>query len=159
MNVQLDISFSFLLFQNSNISNTEGQTNINWFNMLGQFFFLIFLFALILFGAYYVTRWFGRFQYQNYQGSNIKVLESVVIGSQKMLQLIQVGNHIYLIGISKDHIAYLTEIEKEAIQIKKSSQIKFDSYLKQWIKKLDRDSQSKDISSGGENHDENKEKF
>ncbi|NLM14023.1 MAG: flagellar biosynthetic protein FliO [Epulopiscium sp.] len=160
MYIQMDSSFSFLLFQNSVTSNTGGQTNINWFNMLGQFFFLIFLFAAILFGAYCVTRWIGRFQYQRYQGGNIKILESVVIASQKMLQLIQVGNRIFLIGISKDNIVYLTEVEKEALQIKENikdpSYIKFDSYLKQWIKKFDKDSQSKDIRFGGEKQDEEK---
>ncbi|WP_341877198.1 flagellar biosynthetic protein FliO [Defluviitalea saccharophila] len=161
MNVQLDSSFSFLLFPNSIASNSGGQANINWFNMLGQFFFLIFLFASILYGAYYVTKWIGRFQYQRYQGGNIKVLESVGIGYQKMLQLIQVGDRIYLIGISKDNIVYLTEVEKEAIQnlkenIKDSPHIKFDSYLKHWIKKLGKDSESTDISSGGEKQDENK---
>lgn len=161
MDIKLNFCFSFLILQNNVTSDSGVQVNINWFNMLGQFFFLIVLFAIILVGAYYVTKWIGKFQNQRYQGNNIKVIESVAIAPQKMLQLIQVGKKLYLIGVSKDNIVFLSEIEKETIKnlntnLQDSSVIRFDSYLKQLINKLNKDSQSNDISSSGEIHDEEK---
>lgn len=158
---KLNAFLSFLLLQGNISSDSGRQVNTNWFKMLGQFFFLIIVFIFVLIAAYYVTKWMGKLQYQRYQGNNIKIIESVIIAPQKTLQLIEVGNKIHLIGLSKDNIIYLAEVEKDTIKnfeadIKDPSYIKFESYLKPWMDKLKKDSKSKDITSSGEIRDENK---
>lgn len=159
MSTQLNVILSLLLLQGEISSDSVGQVNTNWFKMLGQFFFLIILFAFILFGAYYVTKLIGRFQYQKYQGSNIKIIESIIIAPQKMLQLIRIGSKYYLIGVSKEHIVYLTEIEKEMILNSETtnanpSHISFESQLKRWMDIIKKDSKNKDARSSGADHDE-----
>ncbi|NLK20772.1 MAG: flagellar biosynthetic protein FliO [Epulopiscium sp.] len=134
--------------------------NINWFNMLGQFFFLIVLFMIILAAAYYVTRLLGRFQHQKYKTCNIKIIESIAIAPQKTLQLIKVGNKVYLIGITKDNIVYLSEIDGEIIHELELDDVgvlnpKFDKYLNLWLDKFKDKGKNKDTGSDGEVRDEN----
>ncbi|WP_058485167.1 flagellar biosynthetic protein FliO [Defluviitalea phaphyphila] len=154
----LNFAFGQITFLDS-----EMQINTNWFKMLGQFFFLIIIFILILILTYYVTKWIGKFQYKKYQGNNIKIIESITIAPQKTLQLIKVGNKIHLIGLSKDNITYLTEIDEDIIKnpilenhVNNVSDNKFEFYLKSWVQKLKKDSKIKDTTSTGEIHDENK---
>ena len=99
---------------------------------------LVFLFIGIVLGAYYVTKWISMAQFQKNQGKNIKVIESIGIGPQKILQLVQVGTQVFLIGITKDHITFMTEIDPSTIatsNIEAGQHASFQSYLSQWIQK------------------------
>lgn len=160
MNTMCNLLLSFLLLQGSASSDSGGQVNINWFKMLGQFFFLILLFALILFAAYYVTKLIANVQYQKFQSSNIKIIETVGISPQKSLQLVKVGNKIYLLAITKDNIIFISEIDENQIILSdnnhKQSDLKFDYILKNLIGKVKKPSQEKDSNFDGEILDEEK---
>lgn len=163
MNTQFNLCLSFLLLQGNTSSDSGGQVNINWFNMLGQFFFLVLLFAFVLFGAYYVTKCIGKIHYQSFQSKNIKVLESISIAPQKTLKLVKVGNTIYLLGITKENIVFLSEIDENHIIssdhfIKEKSDFKFDLILKDFINKFKNPSQEKGSSFDGEVQNEKKQK-
>jgi len=103
------------------------------------------MFSGIIISAYYVTKWIGGVQFQKNQGKNIKIIESIGIGPQKVLQLIQVGTQIFLIGITKEHIIFITEIDSTNIicsNQEEGANVSFQSYLKQWLDK--REDQKKD---------------
>lgn len=119
-----------------------GVQKANWFKtsivLLGQFFFLIIAFFLIILAAYYVAKWIGTLQYQKLSNGNIKVIESVAIAPGKLLQLIKVGQQIFLIAVTKETIVYLKEIDSNSIEIKineikKQDIIPFEEQLKKWM--------------------------
>ncbi|GMQ62763.1 flagellar biosynthetic protein FliO [Vallitalea maricola] len=84
-----------------------------------QVIVLLVLFILVLVGAYYVTRVFGRFQIKKGSSQNIHQLESISVGPQKFIQLIKIGDEYILIGITKDKITFLKEIDKDNIDLSK----------------------------------------
>lgn len=75
--------------------------------------FLIFIFVLAL--TYWTTRFAGSYKKQQMAGSNIQVMETVAISAGKYLQIIKVGNQYFLIGIAKDSITYLCELNDEEL--------------------------------------------
>ncbi|GEM_PF-720263 len=158
MNTIWNLYLPFLLLQGSASFDRGGQVNINWFKMIGQFFFLIVLFVVVLFAAYYVTKLIGTIQYQKYQGNNIKIIETVGISPQKSLQLVKVGNKFYLLAITKDNIVFISEIDEKEINISDNihqvPNLKFDSLFKDMIKNVRNSSRKKNSNIDGEILDE-----
>jgi flagellar biogenesis protein FliO len=75
---------------------------------------------------------------QKLSNGNIKVIESVAIAPGKLLQLIKVGQQIFLIAVTKETIVYLKEIDSNSIEIKineikKQDIIPFEEQLKKWM--------------------------
>ncbi len=74
---------------------------------------LIFIFVLVL--TYWTTRLAGNYKKQQMSGKNIQVMETVSISASKYLQIIKVGSKYFVIGVSKDTITYLCEINEEEL--------------------------------------------
>lgn len=109
-------------------------------NLFFKVIVLLFSFIVVVLGAYYVAKLTGTVQLQKNQGKNIKVLESVGIGPQKGLQLIQVGTQVFLIGVTKDQITFMTEVSPDAVvtpTMEAGEHFSFQSYLNQWMRKGD----------------------
>lgn len=80
---------------------------------------LIFIFVLVL--TYWTTRFAGNYKKQQMTGRNIQVMETVGISASKYLQIIKIGSKYFVIGISKDTITYLCEINGEELDFSNSS--------------------------------------
>ncbi|MCT4545398.1 MAG: flagellar biosynthetic protein FliO [Vallitalea sp.] len=91
------------------------QSQSNWW----QFIVLLILFILVLFGAYFSTKLFGKFQIKKGSSKNIHQLESISVGPQKFIQLIKIGEEFILIGVTKDKITFIKEIDKNNIDLNK----------------------------------------
>ncbi len=74
---------------------------------------LILIFVLVL--TYWTTRLAGNYKKQQMSGKNIQVMETVSISASKYLQIIKVGSKYFVIGVSKDTITYLCEINEEEL--------------------------------------------
>lgn len=74
---------------------------------------LIFIFVLVL--TYWTTRLAGNYKRQQMSGKNIQVMETVSISASKYLQIIKIGSKYFVIGVSKDTITYLCEINEEEL--------------------------------------------
>lgn len=82
-----------------------------------QFISVVFVFVLILVVAYFVTRWIvaqGQTQFGN---RNIRVVEGYRMGPNKTIQIVKVGNKFFVLGVGKDEISYLGEVEEEDLAI------------------------------------------
>lgn len=90
---------------------TQTSTIENLFQLLG----LMILFILILVAAYFASRLTGNSAVSNYKKRNIKIIETYKLGPNKFLQIIEVSGKYILIGVSKDNIEYLTELDKEQV--------------------------------------------
>lgn len=82
------------------------------------------IFAGILYLAYISTKLLGkRFSLGNQGSKNMKILESMPVGQDKMLFIVKVGEKTMLMGSSKDHMEYLCDLA--------DSDLVFDSQTQQ----------------------------
>lgn len=74
---------------------------------------LLLLFIIILGATYFTTRLVGNIQNNQRKKSNFKIIEGFKVAPGKYLQLIQIGRKYYLIGIGKNEITIIKELDKE----------------------------------------------
>ena len=81
-------------------------------NSIGDVLFILFVFVGILVLAYMTTRYYGKFQQKKSVASQMRVIETISVGPNKYLQLVQVGKQAFVISLTKDHVTFLTEIDR-----------------------------------------------
>lgn len=103
---------------------------------------LVFVFVLAI--TYATTRWIGGYQKTRYLNKNLKVIESIPMGNNKSLCLVQAGERFLVVGVGKDEIRLLTTLEEENLVVHDMSGEKegiintetFQETLDKWKKKL-----------------------
>lgn len=133
------------LLQSGGNTEVSGNDWSSLSNMLGQFFLLILVLAFVIFLAYYSTKLMGRGIKGMRKGSNLETIESIGIGIGSTIQLLRAGSKYFLIGVSKDRITYLTEVDENSIDFSGSSAFKPFS-IDEYFKKITRRSKN----GGGE---------
>ena len=78
---------------------------------------LLVVFFLILFAAYYVTKLIAKKGLLRGKTQNIELIESFRLNQNKMIQIVRIGNKYIVIGVSKDHFEYLTEVDPEELDL------------------------------------------
>lgn len=87
-------------------------------NNLVQLLGLVLLLVIILFAAYYTSKFIGKMKLGQMKNSNFTVIDSYRIAPGKMLQIVKVGKKYIVISVAKDHISYLTDIDETELSIK-----------------------------------------
>jgi len=86
----------------------EGQGSL-YLSLIGG----LFLFALVLFLAWYCTKWLGkRYGFQN-KGGKIKILERTALGPDRFLMVIRLGEKTCLLGVTAQHIDNLGDVDPD----------------------------------------------
>ena len=132
-------TIAFLL--NSLETTTAQTTQNNWpdlFSGFGQFFFRVLLFIGILFLAYYTTKKLNKAKMGS-SGKNLCILESLSLGMNGSMQLVKVGERFVLIGVTKEKISFLTDVDANDVTIDKPRSVKapFDKYFSSFFNKSD----------------------
>ncbi len=101
---------------------------------------LIIVFVLILFAAYYVTRWLSASGLNMQKNKNIKILEAFRLNQSKYIYIVELGNKIVALGVSKDHIEYITDLERDSLVLNKpeSGHTNFKEIFKMSRNKLEK---------------------
>ena len=84
----------------------------------GQFFSILRFLAATVFVAllaYYVTKMMAGKRGLGRGGGNISLIETINVGGQAMVQLIKAGDKFLVIGVTKERVTILSEIDKEHI--------------------------------------------
>ena len=82
-----------------------------------EMFVVLIIFLGILCMAYFVSRWVGTAGMRQQQDKNIRVIEGCRVGQNKFVQIVKVGNKFLVLGIGKDEISYLGEVEEQDLII------------------------------------------
>ena len=99
-------------------------------DVLGQFFYIIFILGIVILLFLISMRWFAAMR-GGRRGRNIRVIESCGVSPQSSVQILQAGGRLFLIGVTKEHISYLTEITGEAIDTAANPNARlFEQFLK-----------------------------
>lgn len=108
-------------------------------NYVLQISLAVLFFIVILIGAYYVSRFIGSMQIKKSGNKNIRIIESVGVAPQKILQIVQVGKQYYLIGVTKENIVFLHEVDGEELELHnsdfKKASLPFSKVLEDWMSK------------------------
>ncbi len=86
-------------------------------------FYFIFMSAIILGAAYYVTKYLAKRGFKASGSKNLKIVESVSLGIDKSLILVKVGEQYLLLGSTQKSISMLAEIDKEKLNTGNPSEV------------------------------------
>ncbi len=128
----------------ANIAQKSQSTS--FLEMAFQLIFLIFVFVVVIFLAYYSTKFIAGAKIKNMSKLNMKVIETISIGFHH-IHIIQVNKQYFLISSSKEGIRMLSEINGDDLIINDNNninQLPFEKQLKQYINNI----KSKDKKGG-----------
>lgn len=128
--------FNIIVLLNMTNPNTSSQ----YLGMLFQLIFLIVVFVIVIFLAYYSTKFIAGAKMKTMKNSNMKIIETISVGFNN-LHILNINDKYYLISSSREGIKYLTELNKDDIIISdknfnsKSLENNFKSYLEKFKSK------------------------
>lgn len=92
---------------------------------------------IIIFFAYFGTRWIST-KYKNMtSGKYIKILERIALSQDKMLVLAQLNDKVYFLGISGQHIETITSMDSSELpKVEEENHLKndFNAIFKELLK-------------------------
>ena len=80
-----------------------------------QFLTLLIIFAFVIAITYFTVRWISKVQQGQSKCSNIEIIETKRITNNKYLQIIRAGDKYMLIGIGKDEISMISELNEDEL--------------------------------------------
>ena len=83
---------------------------------------VIIIFIIILIATYYTTKWIGATGIAGGRSKNIKIIETYKISQNKFIQILKTGEKYIVIGVSKDHIEYLTELDADELVVEENTE-------------------------------------
>ena len=98
---------------------------------------LVVIFIIVLIGAYLTSRWLSQVQYNQNKCKNMMIIESLRVSPNNVVQIIKTGDKYLVIGVTKDRISVITELEEENIvnNSEKNSQINLKGQFNQILNK------------------------
>ncbi|HYF83042.1 MAG TPA: flagellar biosynthetic protein FliO [Clostridia bacterium] len=88
----------------------------------GALYFL-FMTAVILGAAYYVTKYLARKGLSSANNKNLKIVETIPLGIDKSLLLVKVGEQYLLLGNTQKELTMLTAVDKEKLTLSNASEV------------------------------------
>lgn len=89
-------------------------TSWAWLGTALQLLWVLFLFALVLFLAYVTTRLVGR-RFGGGSGRYLRVIDSVPLGQNRSVSLIEVSGEVYCIGVTDHGVALLGKLGRDML--------------------------------------------
>ena len=95
---------------------------------------LLLVFLIIIVACYYSTKFVSKAGLGLQKTKNIKVLEVFRLNQTKNLYLVKIGDKVMALGVTKDHIEYLTELNEESLDfhLEEKKQANFKEILKMY---------------------------
>jgi flagellar biogenesis protein FliO len=104
-------------------------------DVLGQFFYIFFIFAIVILLFLFCARWFASIRYGG-KGKNLRVIESCAVAPQSYVQILQAGGRLFLIGVAKDRVSLVAEITGESLNTAADAP-SFEKYLRRYLSPKD----------------------
>lgn len=129
------MSFDYIICLQSQSGENNWSSTLG---MIGQFFLLIIVFGVILFLAYFSTKWIASVRMGARKNNFLKLISSMPIGGGSSLQLVKAGERYFLIGVSKENVTYIAEIDSNDIPKEEAEKVKFpfEKYFHEYYNKF-----------------------
>jgi len=86
-------------------------------NSVLHFLTLLLIFVFIIAVTYFTVRWMSKIGQGQSKYSNIEVIETRRITNNKFLQIIKAGDKYLLIGVGKDEISMISELNEDSLDL------------------------------------------
>ena len=77
---------------------------------------VLIIFVFVLLATYLTTRWMASFQRGRTVNKNLKVIETIMVGNNKMISIVAAGEKYLVVSIGKDEVHLLTELRAEQMK-------------------------------------------
>lgn len=94
----------------------------------GQFMVVLIIFACVLALTYFVTRWISGYQKNQRAGTNIELIESAPLATNKHIQIVRIGKKYVALSVCKDTVTLLTELSEDEIVIQQTGATSMTSF-------------------------------
>ena len=101
-----------------------------------QLISLIIVFVIMLVAVYYTTRWLAKSGVIQPRTENISIVETYRVAPNRHIQIVKIGTKYVAIGVGKEEIAYLTELEEDSLHFKPVPDMNETPSFKDILKKL-----------------------
>ncbi len=96
---------------------------------------LIFVFVLVI--TYLTTRWMGGYTKAHTYNKNLKIVETIRVGNNKMISIIAAGTKYLVVSIGKDEVNLLGELtEEELLELPKEEPGKYQESFQEVLSKI-----------------------
>lgn len=75
---------------------------------------VIFVFVLVI--TYVTTMWMAGFQKSRSYNKNLKIIETIAVGNNKLISIVAVGKKYIAVSVGKDDVHFLTEIKEDELK-------------------------------------------
>ena len=76
---------------------------------------VILLFAVVLVATYYTTRFIAGYEKGKLSAGNLKIIDTMRLSQNKILQIIRVGDKYLAIAVCKDSVTVLCELSEDEV--------------------------------------------
>ena len=83
---------------------------------IGQLITVLLIFVFVLALTYFVTKWIANYQKDKAPGENIVILETKRVAPGKLIEVVRIGDKCFAIGIGKDEVTLLGEINESSLK-------------------------------------------
>ena len=83
---------------------------------------LVFMLIIILIAAYFTSRFVANLKLGQLKKSNFQVIDTYRISTNKVLQIVKIGNKYVVLGIGKDSVNLITELEEDEVILREFPQ-------------------------------------
>ena len=102
-------------------------------DVLGQFFYIILVFAIVILIFLICARFFSKLRF-NGRGKNLHIIESCSVAPQSSIQILQAGERLFLVGVTREQISILAEITGQQVNSFDSEHMPmFENYFKKFL--------------------------
>lgn len=81
-----------------------------------QLITVLIIFAFVLFLTYYGTKWMASFQKKSANNKNLKIVETIGAGNNKLISIVKVGTKYIVVAVGKEEVNYLCDIKEEELE-------------------------------------------
>lgn len=86
------------------------------FHSLVQLIGALIIFAFVLGITYLTTRWMGGFQKSRNNNKNLHIIETINIGNNKYISIVEAGTVYLVVSVGKDEVHLLTQLTREQLK-------------------------------------------
>lgn len=74
------------------------------------------IFAFVIGITYLTTRWMGGIQKGRNHNKNLRIIETIGVGNNKMISIVEVGTVYLVVSVGKDEVHLLTQLNREQLK-------------------------------------------
>ena len=76
----------------------------------------LFIFAVVLAATYLTTRWMGGMQRGRQNNKNLHVIETISVGNNKMISIVEVGSVYLVVSVGKEEVHLLAQLTSDQLK-------------------------------------------